>query len=131
MEIGENMPSEVKMYFETKSIERLGNNIQKISTFQENQVKFYFENTRQRQYAKKYQEIKENAMKLHSVKKKYTEMFRKEKQIIERLKQAYQWVFVEDLLRLGSYLDSWMLIFKSSLTLVPTESHQTYSNCAL
>lgn len=76
------------MFFEEKSIERMAHNIRDIWNFQENQIKFYYEKTNP--YAKKYQEVKQHILKLHNVKKKYTETIRKEKQVIERLKQAYR-----------------------------------------
>lgn len=88
MEINKQLPADVKMFFDLKSVERMAKNIQNIRNFQENQVKFYYEHAKP--YVNEYHKMKTDVLKLHSEKKKYIEVIRKENQEIERFKRAYK-----------------------------------------
>lgn len=88
LDINKDMPQEVKIMFETESIQKLVANIKKIQTFQENQARHFFEKMKPK--IEEYPKYKQQIQKLFGVKKKYLEAIKKEKEIIERLKFAFR-----------------------------------------
>lgn len=82
------MPSEVKIFLEENSIRRMAENIQKIQSFQENQVKLYYEKTMM--FGDKYKEFKGTVGNMMEVKKTMANKMKSESGIMERLKNAYR-----------------------------------------
>lgn len=88
LEINKQMPSEVKIFLEENSIRRMAENIQKIQSFQENQVKLYYEKTMM--FGDKYKEFKGTVGNMMEVKKTMANKMKSESGIMERLKNAYR-----------------------------------------
>lgn len=68
----------------------MAENIQKIQSFQENQVKLYYEKTMM--FGDKYKEFKGTVGNMMEVKKTMANKMKSESGIMERLKNAYRWV---------------------------------------
>lgn len=86
--INNDLPSEVKNYFDPSSIGKMVDTIEKIFQFMENQNKKYvYKNYHHRalyhEYKKSYMEMREHRMKTEAA-------INREKSIISKLKQAYQ-----------------------------------------
>jgi hypothetical protein len=88
LEINSQLPSDVKALFEDSSFERMAENMQKIASFQENQVRIYQEASKK--YAKMYSENKLSIEKCQNLKQKIKEHTLMERQIQTRLKKAYK-----------------------------------------
>jgi len=88
LEVNEQMPSEVKMFFEDSSIQRMIQSVEKINSFQENQVSIYINSCSK--YQTKYHNNKKNAKSLLKTKNEVLESLKREKEIMETLKNAYK-----------------------------------------
>lgn len=88
MEINEEMPAGIKMFFDEDSIRQLKQNIEKIQSFQGNQVQEYFQ--KEQSYHQQYLKDKEQLMKMNNEKKNYSVVTCNEIEIMKRLKEAYQ-----------------------------------------
>jgi hypothetical protein len=82
------LPKEIKNYFDPQSTERLIRQIEKISEFQESQNKLYAARTYR--YREIYNQQKKEFMKLSEQDKQLDKIIKQEKDIIRRLKDAYQ-----------------------------------------
>ncbi|XP_070499407.1 zip homologous protein 3-like [Chironomus tepperi] len=86
--IDENLPKEVKIYFEPNSHRQLLSTTVKVHEFQQTQVKNYVE----RHYSsrKKYYQLKQQMLQLVNYRKQALENAKREKAIMEKLKEAYR-----------------------------------------
>lgn len=86
--INNQMPKEIKNYFDPQSIEKLLKQIEKISDFQETQNKLYTSKTYR--YRELYNQQKKVFMALNEEDKNLDKIMKQEKAIMTRLKEAYQ-----------------------------------------
>lgn len=89
MQIEMSMPSEVKLFFEDSSIEKITNNANKIRTFQESQMQMFNERF-QKDIQAKYSNYKKSLADIHDTEQRYNEGLRKENRFVEHLKDAYR-----------------------------------------
>lgn len=82
------MPSEVKTFLDNKSISNQFSVIDKINSFNENQVRLYVEKTEV--YKQKYNKIKNEMIHLNKMKRDIMETMEREKTHMEKLKKAYR-----------------------------------------
>ena len=87
LEINQQMPSEVKMFFEENSIARMIKNAQKIHLFQTNQIQMYAE--KHKPHQQNYVQLKKHILKLQNIKKHYLKKMKQEDELMKRLRQAY------------------------------------------
>lgn len=88
MEINDEMPAGVKMFFDDDSIRQLKQSIEKVQSFQGNQVQQYFQ--KEQSYRQQYSKDKQQLMKMNIEKKNYSVVTCNELEIMKRLKLAYR-----------------------------------------
>jgi hypothetical protein len=86
--INEQLPKEVKNYFDPQSVDYLLRQIEKISEFQETQEKLY--TSRTYQFGEKYSQQKTEFMKMRHEETRLDKIVKQEKSIMKRLKDAYK-----------------------------------------
>lgn len=86
--INEQMPTEVKNYFDPRSIGRLLDNVEKISRFIDTQNKAY--SMKNAPHRTSYYKYKKSVFEMKDHQKKLDQALMREKQIIERLRNAYK-----------------------------------------
>lgn len=86
--INEQLPSEVKNYFDQRSIERLLDNIEKISRFRDTQHKAY--TLKNAPYRTSFYKYKKSVSDMKEHINKVDQAMLREKAIIERLRSAYK-----------------------------------------
>jgi hypothetical protein len=86
--IDENLPKEVRTYFEPKVHRQLLGTAVKVHDFQKNQIKNYVE--RHYPYRKKYYQLKEKMKQIVNYRNQVLENGKREKAIMNKLKDAYR-----------------------------------------
>jgi hypothetical protein len=88
IEIDKQMPSEVRVLFESDSTDKMVRNIKKIHRFQENQIKLFVEKNRPELDI--YKGLKADIQKLQREKDALLAGIRAENDLIKRLQVAYK-----------------------------------------
>lgn len=111
LQINEQMPSEVKIFFEDKSISNQFQLIEKINTFQEKHVRLYVEKTQI--YQQKYNKIKTEVMQLNKMKQEINETIKREQANMDKLRNAYRYVYNFTIDQQISYIFFFFQIWKN------------------
>lgn len=88
LEINSQLRSDVRVLFEENSLGQMAENMKKIASFQENQVKIYQEGSKKN--AKMYSDNKSYVQRSQTLKQKIKEHISAEREIQNRLKKAYK-----------------------------------------
>jgi len=88
LEVSEQMPAEVKMFFEESSIQRVVQNVERIHNFQENQVKIYQKHCAK--YRVEYHNSKKNTQSLLKIREDALKSIKREKEIMDKLRKAFK-----------------------------------------